>query len=230
MYENLLRLPYFQGMSKNELTTIIEKVKLDFTRHKNGERILSQGDKCEKFVILLSGSIESERISSDESYILREMLTPPHAIEPYSLFGARPEYSRTYYSKGECSTLSFDKSFYYSQLSKYNIFSINMLNLISLKAQAMNNTAWQEAPQSIEGRIARFIALRCEVPTGNKRLTIKMERLAQVLGETRLNISRTLNSLQNRGLVELSRKEIFIPSFERLSAATADTHIYEYAE
>ena len=43
-----------------------------------------------------------------------------------------------------------------------------------------------------------------------------MERLASILCETRLNISKSLNELQEAGLVELHRKEIFIPSLNKL--------------
>jgi predicted transcriptional regulator len=43
-----------------------------------------------------------------------------------------------------------------------------------------------------------------------------MEELAMVLEESRLNVSKALNNLQDRGLVELKRKEIVIPALERL--------------
>lgn len=216
MYESLLRLPYFQGMSKDELTQILDKVKLDFISTTNGESIVRQGEKCNRFIILLKGFFTAETLSEDGSYKLTELIEAPYALEPYSLFGRSTDYKRGYTAKGEGSILGIDKSYFYSDFMKRNIFTINLLNLICHKTQLLSRITWEDAPECIEGKIARFIAQRSETLSGQKHLTIRMEQLASQLHETRINISRALNSLQQKGLVELSRKEINIPSFEKL--------------
>ena len=220
MYENLLRLPYFQGMGKKELTAILDKVKLDFTRHKENEVVLTQGVKCDKFVILIQGTLRAEHISNDGRYKLSEEIEAPYAIEPYSLFGSEPNFKRNYFSVGESSMLSIDKSFFYSDFLKQNIFTMNLLNLISRREQLQNRLSWLDTPLTIEGLITRFIAVRCKNLCGKKILSIKMEQLAAQLRETRINVSRALNDMQDRGLVKLSRGEILIPEFEMLVAET----------
>ena len=47
-------------------------------------------------------------------------------------------------------------------------------------------------------------------------LRIKMEDLATLLDDRRINVSRMLNELQAEGLVTLRRKEIEIPALEKL--------------
>ena len=42
-------------------------------------------------------------------------------------------------------------------------------------------------------------------------MKIKMENLAQILNETRLNVSKVLNQMQDEGLLALHRGEIEIP-------------------
>ena len=49
-----------------------------------------------------------------------------------------------------------------------------------------------------------------------KILKIKMEELAQVVNDTRMGVSRALNSMQEKGLLELRRGEIMIPDAEKL--------------
>ena len=216
MYENLLRLPYFQGMSKKELTSILDKVKFDFTRHSNGDKILKQNDKCDKFVILIQGKIRAEHKSHDGSYYLREEIEAPYAIEPYSLFGSDPTYNNSYSSIDDCSLLSISKSYFYSDFLKHSIFTMNLLNLISRKAQQQTALSWRDAPDNLEGAIARFIATRSETLTGCKTLKIKMEQLALQLDVPRINVSRALNNLQQEQLATLTRGEITIPRFEDL--------------
>ena len=48
-------------------------------------------------------------------------------------------------------------------------------------------------------------------------LKIKMEDLAQIVNDTRTGVSKTLNNMQAKGLVELHRGEIVIPDAKKLS-------------
>ncbi len=217
MYENLLLLPYFQGMSKNDLTSILDKVKLEFTRHANGEKILSEGEQCNNFIIAINNKIKSETTAPDGTFRLIETHDSPYVIEPYSLFGASTLYNKNYYAAGDCNILSINKSYFFSEFTKHDIFTINLLNLVSRRAQNLNIRIWEEIPSSIKGRIVRFIALRSETLHGEKTLIIKMERLASQLCETRINISRALNEMRQQGLMDLSRKEIHIPDFKKLT-------------
>ena len=79
-----------------------------------------------------------------------------------------------------------------------------------------SHAIWNYTPTSIKGRIAQFIGMRCNSINGRKSVQIKMERLADILCETRLNVSKALNELQGEGYIELRRKEIIIPSLKRL--------------
>jgi CRP-like cAMP-binding protein len=59
--------------------------------------------------------------------------------------------------------------------------------------------------------------MRCNEINGTKRIQIKMERLAELLCETRLNVSKALNELKDEGYIELQRKEIIVPSLKKLT-------------
>ena len=220
MYENLLRLPYFQGMSKDDITAILDKVTFEFLNYADGEVIFRRGDKCSKFVILTRGSLQSHSVSSDETYSISEIFDAPQAIEPHSLFGYDTVYHCDYTAKGNCSILVIDKQYLFSEFAKHNIFTINLLNLVSRKAQKQRDAIWNYTPTSIEGRIVQFIAMRCDNHKGAKHIRIKMERLATLLCETRLNISKALNEMQDTGDIELHRGGITIPAIEKLIEKT----------
>ena len=216
MYESLLRLPYFQGMEKDDITAILDKVTFEFIKYDNGDRIFGPGEKCDRFAILTQGEIQCKAISPDHTICITENITAPYAIEPYSLFGYRTSYRREYTAKEKCTILVIDKQYLFSEFAKHNIFTINLLNLISHKAEKLQEGIWLHTPQSIEGRIAHLIAMRCESHKGTTSVTVKMERIAAILCETRLNISKALNAMQNNGYITLHRGEITVHSMEKL--------------
>lgn len=216
MYENLLRLPYFQGMDKDNITSILDKVTFEFINYGDGDIVFRRGEKCDKFVVLTQGTLTSRATSPDNTYNIEEELAAPYAIEPYSLFGYSTIYRRDYIAKGNCSILVIDKQYLFTEFTKHHIFTINLLNLISRKAQKLRDGVWQYTPTTLNGRIVHFIATRCDSLKGTKQVKIKMERLATLLCETRLNISKALNDMQSAGYVELHRGGITVPAIEKL--------------
>ena len=78
----------------------------------------------------------------------------------------------------------------------------------------MNGHAWDYDSTNLHGRIAQFIAARCETQKGEKHISTKMERLATLLCETRLNVSKALNEMQEAGHLTLHRGGITIHAIE----------------
>ena len=80
MYENLLCLPYFQGMSKDDITAILDKVTFDFVKYGDGEFICHKNENCDKFLILVQGKMNVMTEAPDNSYRLTEDIVAPFAI------------------------------------------------------------------------------------------------------------------------------------------------------
>lgn len=210
MYDTLLQLPLFQGLRKSDLTDILAKVKLHFSKWEAGETIVKQGDPCAQLLFSIGGTLESQTDDPSGTYTLYEAIESPSLIEPYSLFGMQQRYTATYRARTAANTVAVDKSFVFSHLMKYDIFHINFLNILSNRAQTLNDKLWTSHQEGVEGKIFHFISQRCLRPDGEKLLRIKMEDLAALIDETRINVSKALNDLQAQGLVELSRREIRI--------------------
>ena len=58
MYDTLLELPLFQGLTKENITSIIEKVKMGFHKYEDRETIVSQNDRCNRLIFILDGKVE----------------------------------------------------------------------------------------------------------------------------------------------------------------------------
>jgi len=211
MYDNLLQLPLFQGLGKNDFTRIIEKVKLHFRDFKQGTIIVKQDDPCEHLIFLLKGEISMERSSVGKQYILSEIITVPDVFEPQSIFGMHTTYTANYKAQTDVKIMSIEKSYILKELNKHEVFRLNYLNYLSINCQIYNNKLWNIHSGSIEDKLAHFFLQHCRKPYGPKNLKITMEVLANCIDETRINVSRLLNELQQKKLVTLKRKGIFVP-------------------
>lgn len=216
MYDTLLQLPLFQGLSKEDLTNILAKVKLHFLRFKDDEVILEASTTCDLFMFIIKGAISATTISPDGSYEVTEFVHAPCLLEPQSMFGMNTQFVSTYTAQTEVQAVSIDKDFVVKELLKYDIFRLNYINQIGYRAQLLAAKLWSSERLSVEGRIVHFLQMHTERNVGRKELKVKMERLAHIVNDTRLSVSRALNDMQSRGLLRLSRGEIVIPDMALL--------------
>ena len=221
MYDKLLKLPLFQGLSRNDLTVILEKVKVEFRSFAPKEYIVKQGDACTELLFILDGNVNVCTKDSTYKFSLREEIGPETLIEPYSLFGLRPNYNASYQAETLTNVLVMKKSYILPVLCRYDIFDLNYFNLLSSRAQVLQQKLWNTHIGSTLEKIVNFLVLRCITPSGMKELGVTMEDLAYLLNDTRINISRALNKLQETGHVCLSRKVIKINDLSTLVTEAA---------
>ncbi|MBQ0094245.1 MAG: Crp/Fnr family transcriptional regulator [Bacteroidetes bacterium] len=217
MYDTLLCLPVFQGMTAADFNSLLQKIRLDFVRYAPGQVIITEGDRCSSFAFLINGTVLSSRGGQDDRFIFQELVCAPHLIEPYSMFGRSNSYQRTYTAQEQCSLLFVDKQYVYTEIGKYNICRMNMLNMLSGRVQQLDSFIWSRSEMTLRQRIVRFISGLSDVSSGEKHLQIKMNDLAALMDATRINVSRELNAMADSGLINLRRGGIFIPALEKLN-------------
>lgn len=216
MFEKLQQLPLFQGLSINELSFLLERVKLNFNQHAANTIIASQDDCCDKLIYILNGKVCTEHHNANDKFIITEYLDAPHVIEPYNMFGMSQQYSHTYRFVTEGSTFSIDKRVFCDILMNMNIIKMNMLNMICYKLQMATNDLRAKEASGIEEKIKRFLKAYIIKPTGKKIIMVKMEDFAVILNESRLGVSKALNMMENKGIIMLKRREIYIPEIKYL--------------
>ena len=99
---------------------------------------------------------------------------------------------------------------------EFLVFRLNLLNVFATQTQKLLSQSWRRFPETLTERIVRFFAQHCIHLTGPKTFHILMTRLANEVGDSRLDVSRALNKMQLDGLVELHRGRIEVPQMERL--------------
>lgn len=216
LYDNLLALPLFLGMSRNDLQKAAGRAKFDFQKFQKGDVIVQEGERCLHLFFLITGDINVATESDDHAYRVDEDITAPEIFQIECVFGLSQRFTHTYTAKSNCSILRIAKSEIRKLSSDFDIFRINLLNLISTQSQKLNRRVQRVPPKSLEERIVRFFESHCVRPAGEKLFHIKMKRIAEELNDSRLDISRALNRLQNQGHIQLYRGRIYIPALEKL--------------
>lgn len=214
IYDRLLSLPLFQGLSQDDLSTIVETTRFDFRSYAPGETIVRTDAPCTHLCIIMNGAIEVVTRSDDHSYQLMERLATPLLMEPERLFGLHQFHTREVKSLEKCQVLAIEKDAVLRLAAEYLVFRINLLNGLAAVNQRQLRQAWHPAPKALTTRIVRFVEQRALRPAGYKELHIKMTHLADELNDSRLDVSRALHDLQSRGLVTLRRGTIVFPTFE----------------
>ena len=216
MFERLLQLPLFQGLTNQEVSDVMAHVRLDFGKFHPGDEVVIQNDPCKKLIYIISGEMTAEYRDPDGRFILTEYLPHIKAIEPYNMFGMYQKFSRTYSFTTEGITLAIEKTMVLRHLMVNNIIKINMMNITSNKYQQTLRLLCDFPDDSVRDKIIKFALSHSIVPKGKKNIQIKMRELANIIHETRLNVSIALNEMQEEGLLSLQRGGFIVKEIQRM--------------
>ena len=216
IYERLLRLPLFQGMSQDGLTALVGHTKLEFVRPDAGAIIYAEGKPCEAMTFLMGGQLTLISHADDYSYHVEERMLAPALLPPEYLFGLAQSHPHTYIADSSCELLMLSKPEVLQLLESNSIFRTNLLNIIATRTQRLARRPWHPHPLTIRQKISRFLSERSHYPAGEKTFWLKMQQIATAIGESRLNVSRELHFMEREGFLTLNRGKIIVKALERL--------------
>lgn len=202
-------------MSRADLLQIAGHTKFDFQKIEGGETLTEIGEPYHRLLFLLSGEVAVETMADDRGYRIVETIKAPEVFMIERLFGYDPALAPSLCGS-QHNLMSISKKEVLRLAKQYEIFHINLLNLISTQAQRSNRRLFRVPPKTLSDSIIRFFENHCLRPAGEKNFHIKMDRLAQELNVKRLKVSVALNELETKGLLELHRGRISIPALEKL--------------
>lgn len=217
MFEKLQELPLLIGLSDSEMMEILENVKFEFNKYDEGATIVNQGDRCEKTIYILKGEICVDRRGGD--MIFTEYVDKtPFLLEPENMWGMKQKYTHTYSFNTDGNTCSIDKKQLSYMISRYGVMRTNLLSMVCNKLQTTNQALQLPVSNDLEVRVIRYFSNNMLTKSGRKSIRVKMNTLADAVDATRLNISKVLNSWQEKNLVSLGRGMIEIPEFADILA------------
>lgn len=216
IYERILKLPLFSGMSKNELTQVVTETKFEFVSVVAKKTLIREGDACTHIYFLLDGTLHMTTTPDDRRFAVTETVTAPEILQPEYSFGMTQRFNSTFVAATDCCMLRIRKNDITTLIEHFDVFRINLINMLAMQSQRQRHHLWRATLTDARRKVVRFFETHCYRPAGEKLLTIRMQQIADDIGETRRDVSNELNRLQDEGLITLSRGQIHIPALERL--------------
>lgn len=95
MFDLLIQLPLFQGVSRESMEHIVGGAKFHFLKFPEGETILRAGDACSHVTFVISGSVRSTVVNASGSFAVGQTLRAPAVLALDFLFGKLTTYPAT---------------------------------------------------------------------------------------------------------------------------------------
>ena len=203
-------------MSRDDLEIVAGHTRFGFQKVTAGRQIIHAGDPCTHLYFLINGTLKIETFSDDSRYSVIEQMSSPYILQQESIFGYYQRYTHNFYALTDANFLTLDKEEVVRLSEDFLVFRLNLMNHLATQSQKLIQMQWRRSPLSLRERIVRFFFQHTLYPAGPKTFHILMERLAEEVNDSRLNVSRALNRMQESGVLELHRGRIEIPQLERL--------------
>lgn len=223
MYENLMTLPLFRGISYTRLSEIVGSTRLAFLKYLPDETMLTAGEPCTHIKFVISGHVRLS-ISNDNGRIkISQTLAAPAVLSPDFLYGRNTQYPASAMSIDTVSLMQIEKKDFIPLLQSDEIFLYNYLNILSTNAQKAVDGVLALSQGSLEERIAFWIIALTQMDSDDIVLTARQRDLYSLFGAQRTSFIAALDALHSRGILSYTSTEIRVSSRRALRSVLLKT-------
>lgn len=216
MYELLMQLPLFQGISRNRLTELIEKTRFHFLKFSQGECIARRGEQCTHLKFVLSGTIRTELINKSGKIRISEVLSSPDVIGATNLFGRSTTYPSDIFAETPTSVMQIDKQTFLTVMQEEPIFLINALNMLSRRSQKTVESFLALSSGAMKEKLALWILSVTQPKADSVKVICKQKDLYSIFGVQRSIFINALEELKAEGVIDYMPREIKILERDKL--------------
>lgn len=216
MYQQLMQLPLFQGVSTEKITALVEKLPFHFLKFRNGEQVFAAGDPCTHIKFIVSGQVRLETPFPKLRITMHQTVSNPHVLAAEYLFGRDTAYPYTAISDGACGILQLRKSDYIKMITSDKVFLFNILNYLSSGSQRSLQMPLTVKDGSVAERLAMIVDNLSISGATNIGFRYKQKDLCTLLGTQRTTLVSMLDRLSDQGIVDYDSNELKILDLQGL--------------
>ena len=212
--ESLLsELPPFSKLESQAIGEILEQA--SSRRYDAGACVFEEGDRADRFYLLLDGYIRVVRITLDGEQVIALHIPSGQLFGIAKALG-RDTYPATAFTAKESLALSWPMRLWDGFAARYDGFATETYRTVGQRTGELNNRIVEMATQQVEQRIACAL-LRLINQSGRKVSTgieinfpITRQDLSEMTGTTLHTVSRMLSAWEKSGIVKSGRKKITV--------------------
>ena len=216
MYEQLMKLPLFQGISAEKITALVEKLPFHFLKYRNGEQVCAVGDTCTHIKFIVSGQVRLETPFTNLRVTMWQKISNPHVLAPEYLFGRDTTYPYTAVSDGACGILQLRKSDYIQMINADKVFLFNILNYLSSGSQRYISSPLGIKEGSVTERLVNIVETLTLPGATDIGFRYKQKDLCALLGTQRTTLISMLNKLSEQDILDYDSNEMKILDLQGL--------------
>lgn len=216
MYNILIDLPLFRGVSRESISQVVATTKLHFLKYLSGENIVLPAQPCTHIKFVISGNVRMSIANNDKRFTISQRLSAPDVIAPEFLFGRSTHYPCTVTAIDTVGILQIEKSDYMKILVSDSVFMLNFLNMLSMNAQKGIDGILSFTTGTLGERIAYWIIALSQSSGKDITLTCKQRDLHHLFGVQRSSFLAALDEMREQGLINYVPGEIKVLDRSRL--------------
>ena len=204
MYDLMLQLPLFQGISRDQLTTILEKTPFLFKRYRDGEVIRRTGEACSSIIFILSGEVRLLTPTFGGRMTIVQDFYAPHTMPFSNLFGAETTTRSTLYSIDQATgVMMLDKLNFLRLLQQNTVLLVTVLNMLSTNAQKQHKALDFSSEGDEVLRLASWLLAYTDRPSHHIILDAKVTDWCNMLHLDQAAFWRCVTVLESMGCIEI---------------------------
>jgi CRP-like cAMP-binding protein len=215
--DDLRRGPLLRPLDREQLERIARHALRFLLR--DDEALFQQGDKAERFYLVLKGQIKLYRLSPEGNEKVIEIVTPGNTFAEALMFLNRPHYPVGATAIGQAELISIDAADFVSMLRESVETCFLIMGDMSRRLRGLIGEIDNLSLHSAGCRVADYLLRRAEQEGDVFDLGVPKLVIASRLTVKPETFSRIIRELSNRNLIRVQARRIEVLDRAALSAA-----------
>lgn len=206
MYDSIRHLPLFKGVTEDDITSFLEKTKIDVRNYVDGDVIIDYGEIVNRLGFVLSGNIIYIKTLCEGDIVVKVRLGSGVWLLPELLFGMSHECRSHVESVGETSVLWLTKGKLWDLMNSNVLCSVNYINHLCYRAQCREENLNIVSEGEELKRFIEFICINgTERRAASVEILFKEKKLADLLRISEYELLSQIQNLINQNAISYSK-------------------------
>lgn len=218
MEHKLAQIPLFRGLEPVDIDELLKQIIYQRRSYETGNIIVSQGEECNRLMILIDGKVKTEMASPSGKSLKIEDMQAPATLAPAFLFGKSNFFPVNTIATSSCSFIVIRKAEILRLFQMNEVVLQNFLTMISSRAQFLSEKLRFHSFKALRAKLAFYLINEADTNKSFK-LRHSQNELAELFGVARPSVGRAFLQLQEEGVIDVRYKQVQIKEIERLREA-----------